>query len=231
LGEANQEISKELESLNHKFMKGPELSRRQLFEREDLLEERYSHAHWKRAKVGPDYHIEFEGHLYSVPFTLSGEHVELRCSTGRVEISQGGTRVASHPRAIRRRGATTLASHMPEHHRQHAEWTQERMVRWASSIGPGASALAEERLARRVHPELGYRSLLGILRLEKQFGPERLEAACNTALSKGAFSYKSVKSMLDKKLESACEPRELKPSPRHENGRGNLFFAEETCAN
>ncbi len=239
LAEANEAIAKLLAELNEKVMKGPGLSRRGLFEREDLPamrklpETRYGFAKWKRAKVAPDYHVEVDGHLYSVPFPLVGKQVDVRISVDTVEAFHAGKRVASHPRSISRRGATTLDLHMPEGHRQQAEWTPQRMVRWAETIGPNVAAFAEALLARKVHTEHGYRPLLGTLRLEKQFGKERLDAACKRAVSRGALSYKSVRSILDKNLETAPDPVSSPPLPSHDNIRGGPFFAqmEDSCAN
>jgi transposase len=239
LAEANEAIASAVDALNSKLMKGPGLSRRELFEKEDLPamrplpERRYSYAEWKRMKLGPDYHVEVEGHLYSAPFQLVGELLEVRFSLATVEIFHGGKRVASHVRSLARRGFTTFENHMPERHRRQAEWTPERMLRWAASVGPNASAFAEALLASREHPEQGYRSLLGILRLEKQFDSERLDAACKRALANGALSYKSVRSILERRLEASPEQASLPSLPSHVNIRGGAFYShpKKSCAN
>jgi transposase len=71
-------------------------------------------------------------------------------------------------------------------------------------------ALVDLILERRPHPEQGFRACVGILRLAKPFGGARVEAACARALEIGALSYRSVRSILDHKLDrqakSAAEP-------------------------
>jgi transposase len=234
LSEANEAIASLVAGLNAKVMKGPGLSRRQIFEQDDLPamralpQARYSYAEWKRAKVAPDYHVEVEGRLYSVPFTLVGSHVDVRISAGTVEVFAKGNRVASHLRSLSRRGFTTDAAHMPEHHKRQAQWTPERIVRWASAIGPQTGAFASALLAGKLHPEHGYRKCMGVMRLERRFGKERLEAACAKALGLGALSYQSVKSILEKNLEGTPVQETLLPLPSHHNVRGGDYFARET---
>ena len=84
---------------------------------------------------------------------------------------------------------------MPENHRQYVEWTPERVRRWAAEIGPDTSRLAAEIMAARDHPEQGFRSCLGIMRLSKDHSAERMEAAARRALEHGVLTYKGVKNM------------------------------------
>jgi len=236
--EANEALAKELGALNSKVMQGPNLSRRELFEQEDRPVMRllpvapYVYAEWKRLKVAPDYHVECERHLYSVPFAFVGKHVDVRVSMNTVEVFFGGKRIASHLRSLSRRGFTTDSSHMPEKHRKMAEWTPERMVRWAGVVGPGTAAFVGELLCGKVHAEHGFRVCMGVIGLEKRFGTQRLDAACARATELGAFSYRSVKSILDKNLENVPVQERLVPLPSHQNVRGGGYYNEETsCVN
>lgn len=238
LDEANQAIAEKLVELNDKLMKGPNLSRRQLFEMEDLPAmrplpaSRYRYAEWKRCKVAPDYHVEVHGNLYSVPFGLVGKSVDVRIGVGTVEVFLGGKRVASHMRALTRRNPITEPSHMPEGHKAKAEWTPERFVRWAGTVGPNTAAFVEALLGGKVHPEHGFRMCFGIMRLAKDFEHQRLEAASAKAHTLGAFSYNSVKSILEKNLDSAPEQPSLMPLPSHENIRGGDYYSGgSSCAN
>lgn len=238
LSEANEAIAGQLDELNGRVMKGPNHSRRQLFESVDLPTMRplpatsYAYAEWKKAKVAPDYHVEVDGRLYSVPFTLVGQHVDVRISAGTVEVFSKGKRVASHLRSISRRGFTTDDAHMPEHHKRQGQWTSERIVRWAATVGPLTAEFASALLAGKLHPEHGYRMCMGVMSLEKRFGPARLEAACAKALGLGALSYQSVKSILQKNLEGVLEQETLPGLPSHDNVRGGAYYAQEpTCAN
>jgi transposase len=235
LDEANEAIAAQLSKVNERVMKGPELSRRQLFEQEDLPAMRplppgrYSYAAWKRVKLGPDYHVEVEGHLYSVPFGLVGRPVDVRMGAGTVEVFCAGKRVASHLRSLSRRGYTTDPDHMPDHHRQQAEWTPARMIRWARAMGPNTAAFAQALLTGKVHPEHGFRMCMGVVNLGKRFSKERLDAACAKALSLGAFSYQSVKSILERNLEGVPAQPSLLPLPSHDNVRGGDYYAKEAA--
>jgi transposase len=238
LAEANEAVALQLAQLNAKVMKGPNLSRRELFESVDAPVMRplpatpYTYAEWKRAKVAPDYHVEVDGRLYSVPFRLVGSHVDVRISAGTVEVFANGKRVASHLRSISRRGFTTDDAHMPEHHKRQGQWTTERIVRWAGTVGPQTAEFAKALLAGKVHPEHGYRMCMGVMRLEKSFGSERLEAACAKALGLGALSYQSLKSILQKNLEGIPAQEVLPALPTHDNVRGGAYYAHEApCAN
>jgi transposase len=237
LEEANAAIAEGIHWLNARTMKAAGASREQLFEEEDrpamrkLPSGRYSFADWKRAKVGPDYHVEFERRLYSVPFGLVGKHVDIRAGAGTLEVFLGGKRVASHLRCIGRRPSTD-PSHMPEGHRRHAEWTPERIVRWAAESGPLAGRFIEAMLAARVHPEQAFRSCLGVIRLGESHGRDRLERACAKALELGAFSYRSLKSILDKNLEEAPPQEPLPSMGEHGNIRGGDYYdgRQDRCA-
>ena len=114
---------------------------------------------------------------------------------------------------------------MPDSHRRHAEWTPSRIISWAEKTGPSVAGLCKAILDSKPHPEQGYRSCLGIIRLSGRYGAERLEAACQRALSARALSYRSVESILRHGLES--EPLS-KPSSRthrrHQNLRGPTYY-------
>lgn len=233
LEEANEALAEKLAELNDRLMRGPNASRKELFEAEErpamrpLPQSRYAYAEWKKAKVAPDYHVEVEGHLYSVPFTLLKKHVDVRISASVVEVFYENKRVASHLRSYRRKGFTTDPSHMPEPHKRHAEWTPERIVRWAQTVGPNTASFVEALLSNKVHPEQGFRPCMGVIGLEGRFDKARLEAACGKALSFGALSYHSVKSILEKNLEAAPRQETLPPLPNHDNVRGGSYYAQE----
>ncbi|MGH9267760.1 MAG: Mu transposase domain-containing protein [Acidimicrobiales bacterium] len=182
----------------------------------------YEFATWRRAKVNIDYHIELraERHFYSVPYALAGEAVDVRLSAAVVEVFHRHRRVASHLRRFAS-GYSTDPAHMPESHRRHAAWTPGRIISWAAKTGPAAASLVEAVLAARRHPEQGFRSCLGIVRLGDRYGPERLEAACKRALAVRAHSYRSVESILRTGLDRTPLPAAAAPVPAHPD-HGNL---------
>jgi transposase len=143
-----------------------------------------------------------------------------------VECFYKGQRIASHVRSQLRGRHTTVAEHMPEAHRQYAQWTPERIIAWAEKTGPATAGVIQGILQRRAHPQQGFRSALGILRLGKGFGDERLEAACRRALRIGSYSYKSIESILRQGLDrqALSQQAELELSIAHENIRGSRYY-------
>jgi transposase len=233
LGQANVRIAELVARVNTRPFKKLEGSRQTLFEELDRPALRplpavpYEFATFRSAKVGIDYHIEVrsERHYYSVPYTLVGQGVDVRVSAGTVEVLHKNRRVASHLRA-HTRGFTTDPAHMPESHRRHAAWTPSRIVAWAAKTGPNTASLVEKIMAARPHPEQGFRSCLGIMRLGKRYGEERLEAACARALSVHSLNYRSIESILKSGLDKVPLPdaTEQRSHPRHDNVRGPEYY-------
>jgi transposase len=233
LDELNARIAELVEDLNARTMRVYRESRRQLFERIEraallpLPATRFTYGAWKlRVTVNVDYHVEYEGHYYSAPHTLLREKLDVRATSTTIELFQRGERIASHPRSYVRGKHTTTTSHMPKAHQKHLEWTPSRIVSWANTIGPSTAKLCDSILNERRHPEQGYRSCLGILRLGKKFGPQRLESACTRALAAGARSYRHVESILSHGLDQ-IEPVERpaeQPPRKHENVRGPGYY-------
>jgi transposase len=231
LADLNHAIRELLGLLNERPMKHLERSRREFFELLDrpalrpLPEQPYVFATWKKARVNIDYHVEFDKHYYSVPYTLIHEEIDIRATQSTVEIFFKNKRVASHPRVKSPGRHTTLAEHMPTAHQKYLEWTPERLVRWAQSIGAHTAQLVQALLDSRKHPQQAYRSCLGLLRLAKRYGEERLEAACRRAFPAGIISYKGVKNILDAKLDQVEpeEPSTVVPES-HENVRGQSYY-------
>jgi transposase len=166
------------------------------------------------------------GHFYSVPYRLIREVIEARVTDQTVELFHRGQRIASHPRSALRQRHTTTAEHMPSAHRRHAEWTPTRVLRAAAAIGPATTALVERILTSRPHPEQGFRTCLGILRLGRSFGAERVEAACQRGLDIGARSYGSVLSILRNGLDRTFrpDPPSEEPPLQHGNIRGSGYY-------
>lgn len=230
----NARIAELLEDLNGRQMRVYRASRREMYERLDrpalrpLPATRFCYAEWKRATVNVDYHVDVDGHYYSVPYQRLGEEVEVRISAATVEILRDGERIASHVRSFQRGRHTTIDEHMPVAHRKHMEWSPSRIINWAATIGPKTRALVEAILVDRPHPEMGYRSCLGILRLGKRYGDARLEGACARAAAAGARSYRHVDSILKHGLDRVPLTTEPAHPPSatesHENVRGPDYY-------
>jgi transposase len=229
--ELNQAIRELLEKLNHRPFKKRPGCRASLFQELDqpalkpLPAQRFELHHWTQARVNIDYHVQFDLHFYSVPYTLTGEMVEIRSTASTIEIYHHGQRVASHARSHQPYKATTIAAHRPKSHQEHLGWPPSRLLSWAQSVGPFTAQLFTAILESKPHPEMGYRSCLGILRLGKQYTNLRLEAAAQRAVATGACSYRSVKSMLQRSLDrQPLETARTAPPLEHENLRGAAYF-------
>jgi transposase len=231
LDELNERVDELVELINDRPFKKMEGSRASVFLEIDqpalrpLPASRYDFATWTKAKVSLDYRLQIDRNFYSVPYNLVGSVLDVRTSANVVEIFANNRRVASHKRSYLKGVAVTEAAHMPSSHRRHAQWTPSRIVHWAEKTGPSTAQFIESLLASRPHPEQGFRSALGVLRLEKRYGPERLELACARSLAIHSFSYKSVASILQHGLDR--RPLVEVPSranPTHANVRGANYY-------
>ena len=233
LAEVNAAIGELLVDLNdRRVLRRVGRTRRQLFEEIDrpalrsLPATRYVYAEWRVRRAGLDYHVEIDRHYYSVPWRFAREQIEARITATTIELFRKGERIAAHMRSSGNGRHTTVPEHMPSSHRRFADWTIERITREASAIGTDAALLCEKILAERPHPEQGFRACLGIIRLVKGFGRERVNAACGRALEIGARTYGSVRSILDNYLDraSASGPQPSRDPIDHPNIRGSRYY-------
>jgi len=233
LAELNAAIHECLERLNTRLMRRMRKSRKELFETLDrphalpLPPRPYEYAEWRKATVNIDYHIEVDGHYYSVPFRLLREKLDVRLTVATMEALHKGERVAAHTRSYVRGGHSTLKEHMPPEHRRYAEWSPSRFIQWAGNTGTATAEVVERMLASRTYPEQSYRSCLGIMRLSQQYDPSRVEAAAKRALEFNTCSYRSMRSILALGLDFQAGPeaeRQWAPLPLHDNIRGQEFY-------
>jgi transposase len=231
IADLNAAIATAVERMNGREMRRLGVSRRQLFETierpvmQPLPAQEYEYAEWCFARVGIDYHVEVADFLYSVPHALIREQVDTRATARTIEIFHRGQRVASHARRYGGQRHGTLPDHMPSSHRRYAEWSAERFARQARDIGPNTEGLILAVLARRRHPEQGFRTCLGVLRLFRGLEAARAEAVSNRAVEVGVLTYASVASILKHRLDQSASPQAADGAPlEHTNIRGSDYF-------
>jgi transposase len=232
LAELNTTIRELLTDLNVRAFKKLPGCRREAFERLDqpalrpLPPTRMAIVRFKGVRASIDYHVELDGHYYSVPHRLVRTQLELRISSTTVEAFAGQQRVAVHAYSAIRGAFTTNPEHMPASHRAHREWTPAKLIAWGERIGAACAAVVRWQMEHRPHPEQGYRACLGLQRLARSYGAERLEAACARALSIRSPTYRSI----DAILKSGMDRQPLRPEPAqgslplHENVRGADYY-------
>jgi transposase len=236
LDEANQAITDLLTKLNERPFRKREGSRASLFAQLDkpalkpLPAVGFEFGKWKTTRVDLNYHIEVEQHCYSVPHALAQQEVEVRTTADTVEVFCRGMRVASHVLSAESGKTTTLTEHMPKSHQKYVGRTPSGLVEEAKQIGPFTGQLVEATLLAKRHPEQGYRSSLGILRLAKTYPAERMEAAARRALRARAYSATSMESILRNQLDrlplagDPVVPSAVNPVADHDNIRGAGYF-------
>jgi transposase len=239
LVDLNAAIAELLEELNTRRFQKLDGTRRSAFESLDrpamraLPLHRYQYCDWTKARVGIDYHVEFDHRLYSVPHPLIGARVEVCASVGTLELWHRGARVAVHRRSYGPKGsAVTLPAHRPAAHRDYGDWPPERMVAWGASYGRHVEEVVVRTLARYPHPEMGYRPVLGIVRCAEKYGATRINAACERALrvcGQSAPHRKHIEAILQRNLDGLPE-ESAGTRPRassHDNVRGGAYFDKE----
>ncbi|MDP2784428.1 MAG: IS21 family transposase, partial [Sulfurimicrobium sp.] len=232
LSDANRAVAELLESLNQRPFKKLPGCRHSAFLEMDrpalqpLPQCRYEYAEWKTVRVGIDYHVEGDGHYYSVPYRLARQQMEMRMTATTVEVFHKGQRVAAHVRSPLKGRHTTLDPHMPPSHQAIAGWNDQRLLDWAQRIGSHTEATVQVMLSARKHPQQSYRACLGVLRLAKRFGNERLDAACARALKLNAASYRSIHSILKNGLDrqKPAQPTQASLPLEHVNVRGPDYY-------
>jgi transposase len=186
---------------------------------------RYEFARYKPVKVHIDYHVEVEGHFYSVPHALVGQQLDVRITALGIECLHRGQRVAVHVRSSKQGGFTTVTEHLPAAHRAHLEWTPSRLISWGQRIGVATAEVVTRIMAENKHPEHGYRRCLGLLGLARKYGDSRVEAACHVALQIGAFRYSTVRDILKNNRDRTSTTAAADwTSPTHENVRGPGYY-------
>lgn len=219
IDELNTAISKLMEKYIHKKIKRIGKSRLELFEELDkpalkpLPNISYEYKEFKMLKVNIDYHIALDHSYYSVPYQLLHKKVEVWYSNKSVDIYYEGKKVATHPRTTQKGKFMTQTAHMASSHRKYLEWNPGKILNWANSIGPSTVKLLDTIMKRKPHPEMGFRTCMGIMKHYKQYleysswDEYRLDQISSRALTSHKYKVDDIKKILknDKKTEELSQ--------------------------
>jgi len=230
LWELNEAMQQKLADFNHKpFQKKPG-NRESAFAEErpfliPLPVKPFELSTWKIATVQLNYHIALDKMNYSVPYEYIKHKVDVRLTQRMVEIFYQCKRIASHKRLYGHPGQySTMVEHMPDKHRQYTQWNAERFIRWASDIGPFTEQTVKTNIESRKVEEQSYKTCLALLKLADTYSADRLEAACEKALSYSSCpSFRSIRTI----LKTGSDKRKTNTSPKPNDG---VYYGEkEPC--
>jgi transposase len=227
LRELNEAIREKLHEFNSKpFQKKPG-SRLSTFledEKHALLPlpaAPYELATWKIATVQFNYHICVDKMNYSVPYEYIKHKVDVRITRNVIEVFFNNHRICSHSKLHGREGQySTIVEHMPEDHKKYLLWNSERFISWAKSVGLNTTIAVKSILSRHKIEQQGYKSCMALLKLADKYAVNRLEAACEKALSyTPSPSYKSIETIL-----KTGQDKVVKEEPIKTNDSASLGF-------
>jgi transposase len=233
IDQLNEAVLKQLTLHNEKLFQLKDYSRLQQFIQKEqpfmqsLPAEPFVIKHQVLAKVQKNYHITLgeNYHHYSVPYQFIGKQVSAVYDTDIVEIYYQHQRIAWHRRSYKKHDFSTVSDHMPNGHQHFFEqqgWTPEYFLNQAGHIGPAVQRYMDEVLKARAYTEQTYNACRGILRLNKQYGSQRLQAACSRALKGNIFNYRTIQNILLSNQDQLTDDHqfELFRLPDHSNLRG-----------
>jgi len=232
--ELNLAIRKRLEALVQRPFQKLDGSRKSVFDAVDkpalrpLPKAPFEVADMLQRRVPENYHVEYAGFYYSVPYTLFRQMVTVRSTGSMIEVfSKEHKQVAVHVRRYTGKRYVSNPEHMPPNHRAYNDaltYNGERYLAWAKQIGKNTEHLIRALFSSYKIEEQAYRSCMGILQFQKKYGNERLEAACKRALALGSPVYTTVCNILKHGLDTLEQPRSSPPTPLHENIRGADYY-------
>ena len=204
LDKMNSAVMEKVIELNDEPFTKKEGSRRILFEQEERIHllplpaRQFQLFERARAKVAPDYHIQFDKCFYSVHPKHIGDEVSVKASPDSVYIySLAGEEIARHSRGCFRGQRMTDPEHIPPLHQEILGWSGDSFRSEARRIGRSTYSLIDRILGSRRYEVQSYSICRGVLNLKNKVGKERLEAAAAEALSSGIISYKGIKAIAE----------------------------------
>jgi hypothetical protein len=234
LHELNEAIKEKLREFNAKPFQKKSGSRAVLFENEKIFmlplpAYPFEMSVWKIATVSPGYHVNADNHHYSVPFEYIGQKVDIRLTRNTVEMFFEGDRICSHKREYNKQGQyTTNHSHMPPNHQQYIQWNGEKFIEEAEKTGDNTAAVIKIFLASAKEEKQSYKNCLSLLRLADKHSPEKLEAACEKALSYTPIpSIKTIQAVLKSSLINTEDDKPTPSAPIRGLTRGAEYYRRD----
>jgi transposase len=179
--------------------------------------------------VQRNYHVQLREDClyYSVPYQYVGKKVKVLYDSRVVEVYYEHSRIAVHIRKPHGKAYTTIADHMPPHHRHMHEikgFNKEDLLKQAGCVGANTLKAASLILENSIYIEQNYKSCFGMLMLQKRYGIPRLEAACGRALQGTRINYTMIKNILERGLDKQLSILDEQPIPTHDNIRGKDHY-------
>jgi transposase len=232
LNELNIQIGQHLVTLNNAQLTGKQCSRSdqwlmELSALQPLPATGYEMRKLKQVTVMKNGHVYLteDQHYYSVPYELIGKKLKMQYSRSEVNLYLHYELIVTHKRLRSPHNYTTVAEHMPAQHRYVMEWNPAFFMAKAKEIDPVVEYYISQVLAKKQHPEQGYKSCMGILSFAKRLGEIRLIKACKRAHEIGYYNYKIIEDILTKNLDK-YDDDDMEPSnmPTHDNIRGGNYY-------
>ena len=223
LADLNKELRRLMDTANNKKLQRYPYSRKELFDKIDkpclnpLAKEPYIHREYKKARVGNDYHIELNGHYYSVPYNLVKAELDIWHTSNLVECYYNGKCVATHVKSFIDMDKTTNIDHMPINHQAYANVNINELKESAREIGVATELIIDNIFTISEHQAIACKKASGFLKLANKYGNNQLEEMCNYAINIGVYDYKNIQILLERKIN---------PVIQHSNIRGSSYYSE-----
>jgi transposase len=236
LAELNEAIGEKLHELNDKPFQKRQGSRISVFEQDEkpillpLPDKDYEMSEWKVCTVAYNYHVSVDKILYSVPHEYIKKQVDVRLTSRIVEVFYQGERIASHVRKHGNPGQySTKEEHMPPDHKKYVLWNAERFRSWARGIGQNTLIVVNAIFEARKIEQQGYRTCMALLKLSDKYSPQRLEAACERALSyTSSPNFKTVQTILATGQDELPQNEPKDVSTGFGFTRGSEYYAQSS---
>ncbi len=165
----------------------------------------YDIAVWKHVKVYRDCYVVFGNAFYSVPERLYPGQVWVCGGSKQVRIfDEKHKLVATHERATKPGQRLTNLEHLPPEKVPSLTQDADNLLAEAQAVGPAALEIVQGLLNDPVLYRIPTAGRL--VRLKNRFSAERLEAACQRALTFGDPNYKTIKRILEQGLDQEAAP-------------------------